>query len=179
MDERIILRAAVLEGWNVTSAYLHLCGWDAITSTGELTARFGREMLLRQLFREPPELSWEELAADCREAEAGREGRGLFPPAFRADEEHAVSLDRHITLHRLVKREPPYGDFVPWYDQYGRRCPGGRRVVFPGGDPGGSSRASQHCVLEEIPGILKDPKNRRPQRAAVSVYSSVSSTGFP
>lgn len=57
--------------------------------------------------------------------------------------------------------------------------PGGRRVVFPGGDPGGSSRASQHCVLEEIPGILKDPKNRRPQRAAVSVYSSVSSTGFP
>lgn len=55
---------------------------------------------------------------------AGREGRGLFPPAFRADEEHALSLDRHITLHRLVKREPPYGDFVPWYDQYGRRCPG-------------------------------------------------------
>lgn len=124
MDERIILRAAVLEGWNVTSAYLHLCGWDAITSTGELTARFGREMLLRQLFREPPELSWEELAADYQEAEAGREGRGLFLPAFRADEEHAVSLDRHITLHRLVKREPPYGDFVPWYDQYGRRCPG-------------------------------------------------------
>ena len=83
-----------------------------------------REMLLRQLFREPPELSWEERAADYLEAEAGREGRGLFLPAFRADEEHAVSLDRHITHHRLVKREPPYGDFVPWYDQYGRRCPG-------------------------------------------------------
>ena len=84
MDERIILRAAVLEGWNVTSAYLHLCGWDAITSTGELTAHFGREMLLRQLFREPPELSWEELAADYQEAEAGREGRGSSrPPSGR------------------------------------------------------------------------------------------------
>ena len=98
MDERIILRAAVLEGWNVTSAYLHLCGWDAITSTGELTAHFGREMLLRQLFREPPELSWEELAADYQEAEAGREGRGLFLPAFRADEEHSSNTDTIIVI---------------------------------------------------------------------------------
>ena len=121
MDERILLRAFVLEGWNVASAYLHLCGWDTIASTEELTARFGREMLLRQLFREPPELSWEELAADFREVEAGREGRGLFLPAFRVDEEYAVSLDRHITLHRLVKREPPYGELVPWYYQYGQR----------------------------------------------------------
>ena len=37
------------------------------------------------------------------------------------DEEYAVSLDQHITLHKLVKREPPYGELVPWYYQYGQR----------------------------------------------------------
>ena len=62
-----------------------------------------------------------ELAADYRETEASREGRGLFLPAFRVDEEYAVSLDQHITLHKLVKREPPYGELVPWYYQYGQR----------------------------------------------------------
>ena len=77
----------------------------------------------------------------CRPALRGRGPGGGLPggrgaragalPAFRADEEHAVSLDRHITLHRLVKREPPYGDFVPWYDQYGRRCPGDAGWLSP------------------------------------------------
>ena len=121
MDERIILRSSVLENWDVPSAYLHLCGWDTIASAEELSALFGRETLLRQLFREPPELSLAELAADYRETEAGREGRGLFLPAFRVDEAYAVSLDQHITLHKLAKREPPYGDLVPWYYQYGQR----------------------------------------------------------
>lgn len=110
MNERILLRSAPLGNWNVPSAAILL-------PAGERDP----ETLLRQLFREPPELSLAELAADYRETEAGREGRGLFLPAFRVDEEYAVSLDQHITLHKLVKREPPYGELVPWYYQYGQR----------------------------------------------------------
>ena len=110
MNERILLRSTPLGNWNVPSAAILL-------PAGERDP----ETLLRQLFREPPELSLAELAADYRETEAGREGRGLFLPAFRVDEEYAVSLDQHITLHKLVKREPPYGELVPWYYQYGQR----------------------------------------------------------
>ena len=110
MNERILLRSAPLGNWNVPSAAILL-------PAGERDP----ETLLRQLFREPPELSLAELAADYRETEASREGRGLFLPAFRVDEEYAVSLDQHITLHKLVKREPPYGELVPWYYQYGQR----------------------------------------------------------
>lgn len=110
MNERILLRSAPLGNWNVPSAAILL-------PAGERDP----ETLLRQLFREPPELSLAELTADYRETEAGREGRGLFLPAFRVDEEYAVSIDQHITLHKLVKREPPYGDLVPWYYQYGQR----------------------------------------------------------
>lgn len=110
MNERILLRSAPLGNWNVPSAAILL-------PAGERDP----ETLLRQLFREPPELSLADLTADYLEAEAGREGRGLFLPAFRVDEEYAVSISQHITLHKLVKKEPSYGDLVPWYYQYGQR----------------------------------------------------------
>ena len=110
MNERILLRSAPLGNWNVPSAAILL-------PAGERDP----ETLLRQLFREPPELSLADLTADYLEAEAGREGQGLFLPAFRVDEEYAVSISQHITLHKLVKKEPPYGDLVPWYYQYGQR----------------------------------------------------------
>ena len=110
MDEHILLRSSVLENRNIPSEAIRL-------PAGERNP----ETLLRQLFREPPELSLADLTADYQEAEAGREGRGLFLPAFRVDEEYAVSISQHITLHKLVKKEPPYGDLVPWYYQYGQR----------------------------------------------------------
>ena len=110
MNERILLRSTPLGNWNVPSAAILLPESERDPET-----------LLRQLFREPPELSLADLTADYQEAKAGREGRGLFLPAFRVDEEYAVSLDQHITLHNLVKREPPYGDLVPWYYRYGQR----------------------------------------------------------
>ena len=110
MDERILLRSSVLENRNIPSEAIRL-------PAGERDP----ETLLRQLFREPPELSLADLTADYRAAEAGREGRGLFLPAFRVDEEYALSLDQHILLHKLVKKEPPYGDLVPWYYRYGQR----------------------------------------------------------
>ena len=110
MDERILLRSSVLENWNIPSEAIRL-------PAGERDP----ETLLRQLFREPPELSLADLTADYQAAEAGREGRGLFLPAFRVDEEYALSLDQHILLHKLVKKEPPYGDLVPWYYRYGQR----------------------------------------------------------
>ena len=110
MDERILLRSSVLDNWNIPSEAIRL-------PAGERDP----ETLLRQLFREPPELSLAELTADYQEAEAGREGRGLFLPAFRVDEEYALSLDQHILLHKLVRKEPPYGDLVPWYYRYGQR----------------------------------------------------------
>ena len=110
MDERILLRSSVLENRNIPSEAIRL-------PAGERDP----ETLLRQLFREPPELSLADLTADYRAAEAGREGRGLFLPAFRVDEEYALSLDQHILLHKLVRKEPPYGDLVPWYYRYGQR----------------------------------------------------------
>lgn len=110
MDERILLRSSVLENRNVPAEAIRL-------PAGERDP----ETLLRQLFREPPELSLADLTADYQEAEAGREGRGLFLPAFRVDEEYALSLDQHILLHKLVKKEPPYEDLVPWYYRYGQR----------------------------------------------------------
>ena len=110
MDERILLRSSVLENRNIPSEAIRL-------PTGERDP----ETLLRQLFREPPELSLADLTADYQAAEAGREGRGLFLPAFRVDEEYALSLDQHILLHKLVRKEPPYEDLVPWYYQYGQR----------------------------------------------------------
>ena len=110
MDERILLRSSVLENRNVPSEAIRL-------PAGERDP----ETLLRQLFREPPELSLADLTADYQEAEAGREGRGLFLPAFRVDEEYAVSIGQHILLHKLVKKEPPYGDLVPWYYRYSQR----------------------------------------------------------
>ena len=110
MDERILLRSSVLENRNIPSEAIRL-------PAGERDP----ETLLRQLFREPPELSLADLTADYQEAEAGREGRGLFLPAFRVDEAYAVSIGQHILLHKLVKKEPPYGDLVPWYYRYGQR----------------------------------------------------------
>ena len=110
MDERILLRSSVLENRNIPSEAIRL-------HAGERDP----ETLLRQLFREPPELSLADLTADYQAAEAGREGRGLFLPAFRVDEEYALSLDQHILLHKLVRKEPPYGDLVPWYYRYGQR----------------------------------------------------------
>ena len=110
MNERILLRSAPLGNWNVPSAAILL-------PAGERDP----ETLLRQLFREPPELSLADLTADYQAAEAGREGRGLFLPAFQVDGEYAVSIDQHILLHKLVKKEPPYGDLVPWYYRYGQR----------------------------------------------------------
>ena len=110
MDERILLRSSVLENRNIPSEAIRL-------PAGERNP----ETLLRQLFREPPELSLADLTADYQAAEAGREGRGLFLPAFRVDEEYALSLDQHILLHKLVRKEPPYGDLVPWYYRYGQR----------------------------------------------------------
>ena len=110
MDERILLRSSVLENRNIPSEAIRL-------PAGERDP----ETLLRQLFREPPELSLADLTADYQAAEAGREGRGLFLPAFRVDEEYALSLDQHILLHKLVRKEPPYEDLVPWYYRYGQR----------------------------------------------------------
>lgn len=110
MDERILLRSSVQENRNIPSEAIRL-------PAGERDP----ETLLRQLFREPPELSLADLTADYQAAEAGREGRGLFLPAFRVDEEYALSLDQHILLHKLVRKEPPYGDLVPWYYRYGQR----------------------------------------------------------
>lgn len=110
MDERILLRSSVLENRNIPSEAIRL-------PAGERDP----ETLLRQLFREPPELSLADLTADYQAAEAGREGRGLFLPAFQVDGEYAVSIDQHILLHKLVKKEPPYGDLVPWYYRYGQR----------------------------------------------------------
>lgn len=110
MNERILLRSAPLGNWNVPSAAILLPESER-----------DPEALLRQLFREPPELSLADLTADYQEAEAGREGRGLFLPAFRVDEEYAVSIGQHILLHKLARKEPPYGDLVPWYYQYGQR----------------------------------------------------------
>ena len=110
MDEHILLRSSVLENRNIPSEAIRL-------PAGERNP----ETLLRQLFREPPELSLADLTADYQAAEAGREGRGLFLPAFRVDEEYAVSISQHITLHKLVKKEPSYGDLVPWYYRYGQR----------------------------------------------------------
>lgn len=110
MDEHILLRSSVLENRNIPSEAIRL-------PAGERDP----ETLLRQLFREPPELSLADLTADYQAAEAGREGRGLFLPAFRVDEEYALSLDQHILLHKLVRKEPPYGDLVPWYYRYGQR----------------------------------------------------------
>ena len=105
MDERILLRSSVLENRNIPSEAIRL-------PAGERDP----ETLLRQLFREPPELSLADLTADYQAAEAGREGRGLFLPAFRVDEEYALSLDQHILLHKLVRK-----DLVPWYYRYGQR----------------------------------------------------------
>ena len=110
MDERILLRSSVLENRNIPSEAIRL-------PAGERNP----ETLLRQLFREPPELSLADLTADYQAAEAGREGRGVFLPAFRVDEEYALSLDQHILLHKLVRKEPPYEDLVPWYYRYGQR----------------------------------------------------------
>ena len=110
MDERILLRSSVLENRNIPSEAIRL-------PAGERDP----ETLLRQLFREPPELSLADLTADYQAAETGREGRGLFLPAFRVDEEYALSLDQHILLHKLVKKEPPYDDLVPWFYRYGQR----------------------------------------------------------
>ena len=110
MDEHILLRSSVLENRNIPSEAIRL-------PAGERNP----ETLLRQLFREPPELSLADLTADYQAAEAGREGRGLFLPAFRVDEEYALSLDQHILLHKLVRKEPPYEDLVPWYYRYGQR----------------------------------------------------------
>ena len=110
MDERILLRSSVLENRNIPSEAIRL-------PAGERDP----ETRLRQLFREPPGLSLADLTADYQAAEAGREGRGLFLPAFRVDEEYALSLDQHILLHKLVRKEPPYGDLVPWYYRYGQR----------------------------------------------------------
>ena len=110
MDERILLRSSVLENRNIPSEAIRL-------PAGERDP----ETLLRQLFREPAEKRLADLTADYQAAEAGREGRGLFLPAFRVDEEYALSLDQHILLHKLVKKEPPYGDLVPWYYRYGQR----------------------------------------------------------
>lgn len=110
MDEHILLRSSVLENRNIPSEAIRL-------PAGERDP----ETLLRQLFREPPELSLADLTADYQAAETGREGRGLFLPAFRVDEEYALSLDQHILLHKLVKKEPPYEDLVPWYYRYGQR----------------------------------------------------------
>ena len=110
MDERILLRSSVLENRNIPSEAIRL-------PAGERDP----ETLLRQLFREPPELCLAALTADYQAAEAGREGRGLFLPAFRVDEEYALSLDQHILLHKLVRKEPPYEDQVPWYYRYGQR----------------------------------------------------------
>ena len=110
MNEQILLRSTPLGNWNVPSAAILLPESERDPET-----------LLRQLFREPPELSLADLTADYQEAEAGCEGRGLFLPAFRVDEEYAVSIGQHITLHKLVRKEPPYGDLVPWYYQYGQR----------------------------------------------------------
>ena len=110
MDEHILLRSSVLENRNIPSEAIRL-------PAGERDP----EALLRQLFREPPELSLADLTADYQAAEAGREGRGLFLPAFRVDEEYALSLDQHILLHKLVRKEPPYEDLVPWYYRYGQR----------------------------------------------------------
>ena len=110
MDEHILLRSSVLENRNIPSEAIRL-------PAGERNP----ETLLRQLFREPPELSLADLTADYQAAEAGREGRGLFLPAFRVDEEYALSLDQHILLHTLVRKEPPYEDLVPWYYRYGQR----------------------------------------------------------
>ena len=72
MDEHILLRSSVLENRNIPSEAIRL-------PAGERNP----ETLLRQLFREPPELSLADLTADYQAAEAGREGRGLFLPAFR------------------------------------------------------------------------------------------------
>ena len=113
MDERILLRSSVLENRNIPSEAIRL-------PAGERDP----ETLLRQLFREPPELSLADLTADYQAAETGREGRGLFLPAFRVDEEYALSLDQHILLHKLVKKEPPYEDLVNWYYRYGQRSLG-------------------------------------------------------
>ena len=110
MDEHILLRSSVLENRNIPSEVIRL-------PAGERDP----ETLLRQLFREPPELSLADLTADYQAAEAGREGRGLFLPALRVDEEYALSLDQHILLHKLVRKEPPYEDLVPWYYRYGQR----------------------------------------------------------
>ena len=110
MDEHILLRSSVLENRNIPSEAIRL-------PAGERNP----ETRLRQLFREPPELSLADLTADYQAAEAGREGRGLFLPAFRVDEEYALSLDQHILLHKLVRKEPPYEDLVPWYYRYGQR----------------------------------------------------------
>ena len=110
MDEHILLRSSVLENRNIPSEAIRL-------PAGERDP----ETLLRQLFREPPERSLADLTADYQAAEAGREGRGLFLPAFRVDEEYALSLDQHILLHKLVRKEPPYEDLVPWYYRYGQR----------------------------------------------------------
>ena len=110
MDERILLRSSVLDNRNIPSEAIRL-------PAGERDP----ETLIRQLFREPPELSLADLRADYQAAEAGREGRGLFLPAFRVDEEYALSLDQHILLHKLVRKEPPYEDLVPWYYRYGQR----------------------------------------------------------
>ena len=110
MDEHILLRSSVLENRNIPSEAIRL-------PAGERNP----ETLLRQLFREPPELSLADLTADYQAAEAGREGRGLFLPAFRVDEVYALSLDQHILLHKLVRKEPPYEDLVPWYYRYGQR----------------------------------------------------------
>ena len=110
MDERILLRSSVLENRNIPSEAIRLPAGERDTET-----------LLRQLFREPPELSLADLTADYQAAEAGQEGRGLFLPAFRVDEEYALSLDQHILLHKLVRKEPPYEDLVPWYYRYGQR----------------------------------------------------------
>ena len=110
MDERILLRSSVLENRNIPSEAIRL-------PAGERDP----ETLLRQLVREPPELSLADLTADYQAAEAGREGRGLFLPAFQVDGEYALSLDQHILLHKLVRKEPPYEDLVPWYYRYGQR----------------------------------------------------------
>ena len=110
MDERILLRPSVLENRNLPSEAIRLTAGERDPETP-----------LRHLFREPPELSLADLTADYQAAEAGREGRGLFLPAFRVDEEYALSLDQHILLHKLVRKEPPYEDLVPWYYRYGQR----------------------------------------------------------
>ena len=81
MDERILLRSSVLENRNIPSEAIRL-------PAGERNP----ETLLRQLFREPPELSLADLTADVegrtdeKRTDAQQYGaqqhHGCFPPGM-------------------------------------------------------------------------------------------------